>query len=324
MTYKLDAINRRILYELDKNCRISDNQLAKLVRRSREAVRNRIHKLQQDGIIQGFITSINPSKCGYLFFKMYFQLANIPAEREKFYGYLKKLPGLYWFGGNEGTWDLHGTFYARSVIEFNSLKNQIYTDFKHLILRRDIGVLVNVRHYLKKYIIDDCSESLPPAIYAGEIVFNQLDELDKKILSVLSQQARIHLVELAQKTKSTLDIVRGRMKKLEQQGLIIQYRIALNHNKLGYQMYKAFVYMNNLSDADERKFIEYATQNQNIIYFIRQLSNWDLELEIMARNYEEFASIINDIRLQFTDTIRNVEFALMRDDIFLFGEKEMF
>jgi len=324
MTYKLDAINRRILYELDKNCRISDNQIAKIVRRSREAVRNRIHKLQQDGIIQGFITSINPSKCGYLFFKLYFQLANIPAEREKFYEYLKKLPGLYWFGGNEGTWDLHGTFYAQSVIEFNTLKNKIYTDFKHLILRRDIGVLVNARQYLKKYIVDDLSERLPPAIYAGEIVPYDLDELDKKIVSILSQQARIHLVELAQKTASTIDVVRSRMKKLEQQGLIIQYRIALNHTKLGYQMYKALVYMNNITDADERKFMEYATQSQHIIYFIRQLSNWDLELEIMARNYEEFTHIINDIRLQFVDTIRNVEFVLMREDIFLFGEREIF
>ncbi len=327
MTYKLDLINRRLLYELDKNCRISDNQLAKLVRRSREAVRNRILKLQQDGIIQGFITSINPSKCGYLFFKMYFQLANIPAEREKFYAYLKKLPNIYWFGGNEGTWDLHGTFYAQSVDEFNRLKNKIYTDFKHLIIRRDIGILVDGRQYLKKYLMENLSEGeerLEPAIYAGEVVLNEIDELDKKILSILSQDGRIHLVDLAQKTKSSIDIVRHRMKKLEQKGIIIQYRVAIDHNRLGYQMYKAFVYMNNISEADERKFIEYAKQSKNIIYFIRQLSNWDLELEIMVRDYNEFTDIINDLRQQFADTIRHVEFALMREDIFLFGEKEVF
>ena len=73
MPYKLDRINRRILFELDKNCRISDNKLAKLVHRSRESVRHRINKLVKDGIIKGFITSINPSKFGYMFFKLYFQ-----------------------------------------------------------------------------------------------------------------------------------------------------------------------------------------------------------------------------------------------------------
>lgn len=323
MPYKLDLINRRILYELDKNCRISDAQLAKIVRRSREAVRNRILKLQQDGIIQGFITSINPSKCGYLFFKMYFQLANIPAEREKFYDYLKKLPNIYWFGGNEGTWDLHGTFYAKSVGEFHRIKNKIYTDFRHLIIRRDIGVLVDARQYPKKYLLE-LEERPEPAIYAGEMTFNEIDELDRKLLSVLSQNGRIHLVDLAQKTGSSIDMVRNRVKKLERKGVIIQYRIAVDHNKLGYQMYKAFVYMNNLSESDERKFMEYARQSRNIVYFIRQLSNWDLEIEIMAKDYGEFTHIINDLRLQFAEAIRNVEFALMREDIFLFGKKEVF
>jgi hypothetical protein len=89
-------------------------------------------------------------------------------------------------------------------------------------------------------------------------------------------------------------------------------------------MYKAFVYMNNISEADEQKFMEYAKQSRSIVYFIRQLSNWDLELEIMVKDYNEFTIIINDLRQQFAATIRKVEFALMREDIFLFGEKEMF
>ena len=215
MSYKLDKINQKILYELDKNCRISDNQLAKKVKRSREAVRNRILKLQKDGIIQGFITSINPSKFGYMFFKMYFQLSNIPTERKKFYEYFKKLPGLYWFGGNDGVWDLHATIYAKNVKEFNKLKNKIYTDFKHLIIKRDIGTLVNVRQYPKRYLVKGIKERLEPTIFADDIVDNILDELDQKILNNLAQNARINLVELSKKTKSTVDIVRNRIKNGE-------------------------------------------------------------------------------------------------------------
>jgi len=118
-SYKLDKIDRRILYELDKNCRISDNKLAKIVKRSREAVRNRIKKLEKDKIILGFIASINPSKFGYIFYKLYFQLANIPEERKKFNTYFKDLPGLYWFGGNDGVWDFHTTMYAKDIKQIN-------------------------------------------------------------------------------------------------------------------------------------------------------------------------------------------------------------
>ena len=260
MGYKLDKINKRILYELDKNCRISDNQLAKIVKRSREAVRNRIKKLQEDGIIQGFITSINPSKFGYIFYKLYFQLANIPEERKKFYQYLKKFPGLYWFGGNDGVWDLHATLYAENIKEINKVKNQIFTDFKDLILKKDMGILVNVRQYPKKYLVD-LKERPEPTMFADDIVENNLSDLDKKILNILIQKARTPLTEISRKTKSTVDIVRNRMKKLESNGIIMQYRIAINHTKLGYEMFKAFVYFHNLSEQDEKKLIEYAKQN---------------------------------------------------------------
>lgn len=324
MAYKLDAVDRRILYELDKNCRVSDNYLAKLVRRSREAVRNRIKRLEEDGIIQGFITSINPAKFGNLFFKMYFQLANLPSERERFYDYIKKLPGLYWFGGNDGVWDLHGTFYAKSVSDFNKLKNKVYTDFRHLIIKRDIGMLVNVRQYPKRYLLDNLKERPNPTMFAGEVVFNELDKLDQKILNILAQEARISLVELSRRTNSTVDIVRNRMKKMEERGIIMQYRIAINHAKLGYEMFKAFIYFYNLSEADERKLFEYAKQHKNICYLIRQLSAWDIELEIMAKSYDEFTIIMDKIRKEFANCIRNYDFCLMREDIWVFGEKKVF
>src|SRR3989338_469103 len=253
MSYKLDIINRKILYELDKNCRVSDNQLAKKVHLSRESVRNRINKLQQDGIILGFITSINPSKFGYMFFKLYFQLANNPKERERFYEYFKKIPGLYWFGGNDGVWDLHATFYAKNVKEFNNLKNKIYTEFKNLIIKKELGVLVNVREYQKKYLIEDIKEISDPVIFADDIVKNEIDSLDKKILNKLAQNARMGLVEIARKTKANVDIIRNRIKKMEEKKIIIQYRVAVDHKKLGYEMFKAFIYFNNLSEKDENK-----------------------------------------------------------------------
>lgn len=324
MAYLLDIIDRNLLYELDKNCRVSDNQLAKKVGRSREAVRNRINKLQKEGIIQGFITSINPSKLGYMFFKLYFQLVNNPKERERFYKYFKDIQGLYWFGGNDGVWDFHATLYAENVKEFNKLKNKLYTEFKDLIVKRDVGVLVNVRQYTKRYLLSNIKERLEPTVFADDVVNNKIDDLDKNILNILVPNARINLVDLAKKTKSTVDIVRNRMKKMQENNIIMQYRIAVDHRKLGYELFKSFIYFNNLSEKDENKLFEYAKQNNNILYLIRQLSSWDIEIEIMAESYEEFNRIMDEIRLEFSDSLRNYEFVLMREDIWVFGDKEIF
>ena len=324
MPYKLDKINQRILYELDQNCRISDNQLAKKVKRSREAVRNRIKKLVDDGIIEGFLAATNPSKVGYTFFKLYFQLANLPEERKKFYEYFKKLPGLYWFGGNDGVWDFHTTMYAKNLEEINKIKNKIFHDFKHLIIKRDVGILLNVRQFPKRWFIGKVKERTKPTIFAGEIEWNKMDSLDKNILGNLAHDGRISLVELSKKVNSTVDIVRNRMKKLEEKKIIIQYRISINYTKLGYEMFKAFLYFYHLSEKDERKLVEYVGQQPQVVYLIRQLSAWDVELEMLCKNYEEFTKIINDLREEFSDILRNYEFCLMREDIWHFGEKDIF
>jgi len=77
---KLDLTDRKILAELDKNCRIHNSVLAKKVHKSREAVKYRIQQLQKNGIIRNFITSIDPNKLGYYMFKIYLKLENIPDE----------------------------------------------------------------------------------------------------------------------------------------------------------------------------------------------------------------------------------------------------
>ncbi len=103
---KLDITDRKILAELDKNCRVSNAVLAKKVGKSREAVKYRIQQLQSKGIIEKFITSINPNKLGYYMFKVYLKLENIPDEREKFFEELKHNKDIYWVGVSDGVFDL--------------------------------------------------------------------------------------------------------------------------------------------------------------------------------------------------------------------------
>ena len=48
---KLDLTDRKILAELDANCRISNSALAKKVNKSRESVKYRIQQLQKKRIL---------------------------------------------------------------------------------------------------------------------------------------------------------------------------------------------------------------------------------------------------------------------------------
>ena len=306
---KLDLTDRKILAELDKNCRISNSALAKKVNKSREAVKYRIQQLQKRGIIEKFITSINPNKLGFYMFKVYLKLENIPEEREKFFEELKKNQDIYWMGISDGAFDLVFAILSKSISEYFTKINYLLSKWQHLIVSKILGTMVDTRQYNKKFFTDarDCQQ----VIFGGDVVHHQIDQLDSKILNLLANDARVPLAELARKVRSTIEIVRGRIRKLEQKGIILGFRIAVNLNRLGLEFFKAIIYFRTLSEKDEKALFEWMKRHPNSLYYIRSLAPWEVEFEFAVESYQHFNKIINDLRQHFPQVIRNYEHLIM-------------
>ncbi len=61
----IDLKDRKILYELDLDCRQSNTQIGKKVGLKKDVVSYRIKRMQDEGIIRNFLTAINTFKLGY-------------------------------------------------------------------------------------------------------------------------------------------------------------------------------------------------------------------------------------------------------------------
>lgn len=61
----LDEINREILSQLQTNARISNTALGKIVGISSPAVSERVRKLEDAGVINGYKTEVSPFALGY-------------------------------------------------------------------------------------------------------------------------------------------------------------------------------------------------------------------------------------------------------------------
>jgi Lrp/AsnC family leucine-responsive transcriptional regulator len=310
LTIQIDKIDRRILAELDKNCRIPISVLARKVRKSRQAVEYRVNQLVKNKIILSFDTSINPAKLGYRIYKIYLQLRNIPEEREKLLDFLKKCGKVYWFGECDGQWDLIFGVFSKSDFEFYTLKNKILLNFNKIIVKNNSTILLDAKQYSKSYFNDQPSE---PVLFGGEVKFFELKDLDKKLLFNLINNARTPLTELSKKVDSTPIIVKNRIKKLEKEGIILQYRISVNLEKLGFEFFKAIINIEKQDELVERKLSYFVSQSKNTQYFIRNL--WDFEIELVVKDYSEYNKIINEIKKEFPDVIRNVETVIMKSDV---------
>ena len=62
---KLDSIHAKILINLQKNARISNTKIASRVGISSPAVAERIKKMEDSSVINGYYTKVDPSKLGH-------------------------------------------------------------------------------------------------------------------------------------------------------------------------------------------------------------------------------------------------------------------
>ena len=317
----LDKIDRRILAELDKDCRVSNAQLARKVRKSREAVKYRIAQLQQKGVLLRFITSINPNKLGYRMFKVYLKLENIPKERERFFDELKRNQDIYWMGISDGAFDCVFAILSRDVTEYFEKINALLSRWKHLVVSKVLGTMVDTQQYNKKFLTQD--EEGRSVIFGGDTVDNKVDPLDFAILTILANDARIPLAHLARKVGASMETIRARMRKMEEKEIILSYRIDVDFNRLGLEFFKAIIYFRELSPKDEKALFEWMRIHPASLYAIRSLAPWEVEFEFAVSSYQQFNAIINEMRGRFPHVIRNYEHLIMIEERWMPAYKEM-
>lgn len=124
----------------------------------------------------------------------------------------------------------------------------------------------------------------------------EIDEIDKKILSLLSQNGRIHYKEIAKKVHLKPPSVIERIRKLEADKIIKGYTVLLNEKKLDIDI-TGFIGVN----IDHPKNIdnfENVTKElkQEILECHHVTGDYTLLLKVKARNTAELEKLIGKIR----------------------------
>ena len=316
---ELDSIDRRILRELDVNCRTPVGELARLVGKSRQAVEYRIKRLIEKGVIRDFITSFNPTRMGYRLHKIHLRLRHDPEQKAELRKFIASLGNVYWLGESSGNWGfLIGVFYRKEQ-ELFDLTNQLLTRFGQLIAEASSYVTVEIVQYPKNFLTGDVSEGKE---YAGEVVDTKLSDLDYRVLKELARNARIPISELALRLGCSPITAKNRMRNLEQKGVIVQYRIDIDRELLDYEFYKTIVWINSYTAEDEKRFRKYVSNIPNIAYFLHDI--WQIEMEIFARNFQEYTEILDALKRKFPQVIDSVDTVTLLSDEWTPGYENLF
>jgi len=311
----LDNKDLKILFELDKNSRIPISSLAKKLRISREIIKYRIKKLTSEGVIRNFTTIINPSKFGYIIYKVYLKFQNFTKEKEeKLTKYILVNKNIFWIAKCDGSFDLILGIYANNLMEFNNILLDFMSKFSQNILSRHISNSVYVDIYRREYL-DHNHDKSEKVTWGGVFLKEKLDSLMKCILKIIAKDSRTSIVDLAYKLKSTPKTIISKIKDMEKKQIILGYRIDLDLKKIKREYFKAIIYFRNITQEKEKEFKKYCQENPDIAYYIKTIAEWDTELDIEIEDFNSFTKLIREIKENFGDIIKTIDTVFISDEM---------
>lgn len=312
MPFELDDTDKQILFELERNARIPDVKLAKIVKKSKDAVRYRIKKLEEEDIITGYKTWIDMAKLGFKSGTIYLTLLNIPEKKKKLIQHVTNNPKTYWIGVAEGLWNIGISSYFKSNEDLFKIKHELMNKFGDIIIDIKLTSLVGVSIHEKNFLINKETKLIS---FTEKVEDYELDEISQKLLKELYWNAKENIAKLADKLNTSVDIIRTRIKNLEKDKIIIRYSAVIDYQKIGYEFHKAFIYLNKFDSEFFTGINNYVENSKVVINMVRQIAAWDLELILFTKNFSEYDKTIGEITKIFKDNIKKIESATMSIDI---------
>ncbi len=309
---QLDIKDRKILAELDLNARATFQEIGKKVRLSKETVIYRIKNLEKRGIIERYTTLVNFAKLGYTGFGVYSRFQNVDEKlKNEMIEYLGSIPELYWIATIGGKFDIVFGIMAKSVYEFNTIYYQILTKYGNYLVDNSVTIRTELRQNKRDYLTGNIPKSFQPPYFGKKPDIEELDELDSTILSLMSNNARMSIIKLAQIIKKPASTISLRIKHLEKRGIIQAHTTYIRSQNYGMQSYRLLFNLQNMEEKVRSSLFSYAYSNPRMVLAIETVGKWNFEITIEVESQEELQKEISKLRIEFNDIIKNVEFIVM-------------
>ncbi|NJE26124.1 Lrp/AsnC family transcriptional regulator [Thermococcus sp. MV5] len=117
-----------------------------------------------------------------------------------------------------------------------------------------------------------------------------LDEIDRKILYLLKNNARISLTEVAKEVGLSVMGVKNRINRLEKRGIITSYSANIDYTKLGYNII-AFVGIT--AEAKKRlSVLRELKKRKEVVELYEVTGIYDFIAKIVAEDMEELRNFL--------------------------------
>jgi Lrp/AsnC family leucine-responsive transcriptional regulator len=311
---KLHKKDLRILQELDLDARQPVSAIARKVGLSKETTNYRIRQLENKGIIKGYYSLFNVALLGYNLYKVYLKLQNISKRKEAdFIKYLNNIKQVGLIATSSGNYDLEIGIVGKSLIDFHDILDKIIKDYGICIKSKDVTTNIEMWQYSRKYLVDGNQTSqkaiskIKEFYYYGKDRSNKFDEKDIMILRYLQHNGRQSSTEISKALGLSRKIISYRIRNLIKNNIILGFRPIIDRDVLGLAYFRVLIKLQAIKEERLQQMFGFFRQHPNIVYLIKCIGPWELEIELEVEDSKRCHDIVMDIKHGFHDIISDAQ-----------------
>jgi|GEM_PF-1317927 len=312
----LDLTDRKIMYLLSQNARLSSTAIAKKLSLKRETVAYRIKRMEEQDFLHGYLTSLDTRKLGFKNYMVYLKFKTF-LHQQDLLSLLLAIKEVTRMKNCSGIYDLQLVISVKTEEEFVEIFEEITNKFHQQIQTYEVHEILE-EHFLGLSLLLTKEDTKNLGIYehkgstfqkefdyaSRELVSTILDEKDKGLLELLKLDANSNIKTISTHLQLAPIAIENRIKKLIKAGIIKNFLPLASLSMIGYQWWKVFFKFKNL---DKKKFLTFLQYHSNVPWYMRLLGKWDYQISVFAKDNAEFHQILDEIRSNFSENIINYD-----------------
>lgn len=303
---KIDKKDKKLIYELRRNCRQTYSRLSKSVGLSKQMIQYRINRLVRLGMLQKPIAAIDAGRLGYQNYGVYFQWED-DSRKDSFVEEILTDTTVRYAAESSGRTDFVISFYAKRPAVFQRIWDRYTAKYGTAIRSHSIHVSTENRAFDKSYLIGSQPRKENEIFLGSGEKTVGIDENDMSILKELTRNCRASIISIARRCGLSPDTVKSRIKRMEKEGLIQGYVWEPDLGAIGITSYELLLSLTNMDQKRWGELRSYCRSNPNITYFIRSIGKFDVTVIFEVDNDAEFDTRLHKLRKLFSRNIHDFE-----------------
>lgn len=291
----------KIMKNIIEDARIPITALAKKTQLSREVIQYRLKRLEKQ-LIRSYQTRINLGFFAEAIYTIYLNINGV--EREETIKELGNLPLVYWVGNSGGRWNYVVSFSVNKQNNLEEFFNKLFSLFPNKIIQ------YSFTQHIKEF-----KDTFGSLLGINELKISEkpiqrkkiLDGLDIQILKELIKNARLSNLEIAEKVNVTRETVRKRIKKLEKEEVILNYRTMIRPSAMGLEDYLLAIKCTTINTKELNEICLFFAHLPGCSYVCITAGEVTIFVTLSVRNLKELDKISAKVQKEFSTIIKEIE-----------------